>query len=161
MSLRQIFNAEGSNVHIYLNELPETSYNLFDFRVHSTHGDMFVTMPNPGKTLNVSNIRTQLLDLNAAEIAAGRKPFKIQHIGHVHTPGVLYIDDFCNLAINGPLIPPSMHANSIGVRSAVRGQLLYESTAKYAIGDNRLIYLNGSEKDSSLDKIIHVEQDFD
>jgi hypothetical protein len=161
MTLRQLFNVPGSNVHIYLDERPETSYDLFNFRVHSGHGDLFTTMPNPGKTLNVNYIHSQILRLNAREMSEKRKPFEIHHVGHVHTPGVLYIDNYCKLAINGPLLPPSMHAQSVGVTTCVRGQLLYESTAAFALGDNRLIYLNGSEHDSSLDKIIHVEQDFD
>jgi hypothetical protein len=159
--LKQELEHKNSNVKIHISLKPEIAYDLFDHRIHGGHGDLFTTVPNPGKTLNVKDILHQVLVLNNKEIQDGRKPFEVHHLGHVHTPGILYVDEYCKLAINGPLLPPGMFAQSIGIRSGVRGHLLYESTPEYAIGDNRLIYLNGSELNSSLDKIIQVLPEFE
>jgi|GEM_PF-5299111 hypothetical protein len=148
------------NVKFHITEKPWLEFELFGTRYYGGHGDNFLTMPNPGKSLDTRSIYHQILKINNAESQKGLKPYRVYMTGHIHTGGVLFIDDGCRLITNAPLIPPDMFAKSVGIHSAVRGQMMFEATPEYPVGDIRLIDVRGSESDSKLDSIIKVNPIF-
>ena len=161
MNLRTQFEFQGSNIHFHITERPHVEFELFGVRYYGGHGDNFLTAPNPGRALDTKSIYHQAMKINNAEVQYGRKPFKVFMVGHVHTPGVIFLDDGCRLVINGAIVPPDMYAQSVGIHSSVRGQMMFEAMPGFPIGDIRLISVEGSENDPSLDKIVKVCKTFD
>lgn len=158
LNLQAMFETAESNVKFFISKKPYIDFELFGVRYYGGHGDNFLTAPNPGKNLDTRTILHQAMKINNKEVNQGRAPFKVFMVGHVHTPGILWLDEGCRLVINGPLIPPDMYAQSLGIQTAVRGQMLFEVIPGFPIGDSRLITVDGSEKDESLDKIVKVNK---
>lgn len=158
LNLKAMFENESSNVKFHLSKKPYIEFELFGVRYYGNHGDNFLTAPNPGKNLDTRNILHQAMKINNKEAQQGKAPFKVFMVGHVHTPGVLFLDEGCRLVINGPLLPPDMYAQSLGIQTAVRGHIMFEATPGFPIGDCRLITLDGSESDSKLDTIVKASK---
>lgn len=144
-----------SNVQVIIPRTTHVEYEPFkDQRVYLTHGDNNLNAGNPGKSINIARIETQMLRLNNGEVQRGAKPYGLFVIAHVHTGSLTRLSTG-DLLTNGCLIPPDPYAISIGYNSTKNGQYLWESTPKYLVGDSRFLEVNKmTDKDSSFDKLI-------
>jgi len=158
LNLQAMFEHKDSNVKFHITKKPYAEFEAFGHRYYVGHGDNFLTAPNPGRKLDVNSIMVQALKLNNREVQAGRKPYQVFIVGHVHTPSIIHMETGCALVVNGPLIPPDMYAQSLGIHTAVRGHWLIEAVPNFPIGDHRLLKVNGSEYDKTLDDIIKVNK---
>ncbi len=135
-------------------DIPMTPYcavPLFNHMALVTHGDTIVNFGNPGKSVDVKGIETQISKINSTEVYGHR--FSVVAGGHVHTGCHIQLAE-AHIIINPALIPSNGYALDLGYVSAC-GQRIWESTENYPVGDMRLIEVGpAQDKDASLDKII-------
>jgi hypothetical protein len=123
-------------------------------RVYLTHGDTNLNPGNPGKSINVSSLETQMLRINDGETSRDLKPFGLFVVGHVHIGSLTHVATG-DLITNGCLIPPDPYAISVGYTSTKNGQYLWESTKTRLVGDSRFLEVDrNTDKDADLDKLI-------
>lgn len=128
-------------------------------RGYATHGDTHFNPGFPGSVIKTAQLRDQTNRLNAALPDA--QEYKVIVCGHVHTACVLHMDNGTTMVTNGPLIPSDSYAESILIPESRCGQMLFESTAKHAVGDNRLASVGPeTDKDGALEAIITPFSDF-
>lgn len=137
-------------------DIPKTAIDTFNVLGHKfglTHGDTHVMSNNVGKNIDVKNIATQVLKLNAAQIDG--KPYKCLILGHVHTPLFMHLNEtFTYLVVNGTMSGTDGFSESVGFFRTKPQQVLMEVTTTHAIGDFRMISLDDADCDARFDKII-------
>lgn len=126
-------------------------------RAMACHGDTLFSraLGNPGTNINVKSLSDEIRKFNNAEISRGHKPVKLFLFGHVHS--------FCHFITNDGVdvyVAPSLsgtdaysHGN-FNANTNLIGQVVFESTPKYIIGDSRLVRLNEADNDKTLDELI-------
>jgi hypothetical protein len=133
--------------------IPVTPYALFEVQGHmylAAHGDTFLNLGNPGKSINTDGITKQINNImNGFEQ-------KIDAVlgAHVHTPTVITLNNGIDLIINGTLSGTDPFAQSIGIVSNNPIQQLFEITKEHRIGDMRFVRLLDADEDKTLDLII-------
>lgn len=136
-------------------EIPETPYAIVDIQGHkffATHGDSVINVGNPGSSLNMRSINTQVNKLNSSALASDR--FAAIMVGHVHVQTVQLMDNGTMLLINGTLSGADPYCQSIGIFSNEPTQMLFEVTKDHAVGDIRFIRLADADSRKELEKII-------
>jgi predicted MPP superfamily phosphohydrolase len=135
--------------------IPETPYAVVDIQGHKffqTHGDTVLNVGNPGSSINMRSINTQINKLNSSSLA--QVHFAGIMVGHVHVQTVQLADNGTMLLINGTLSGADPYCQSIGIFSNEPTQMLFEVTKEHAVGDIRFIRLEDADGRSELDKII-------
>jgi len=139
---------------------PKTPYAFFNLpsgRGMICHGDTQFSkaLGNPGSSINVKALSSAIRDFNAGEIAKGREPVKIVLFGHVHTFAHFTTKDGVEVYIAPSLSGTDSYAhNGVDINTNFTGQVVFESTHKYVIGDSRLIRVTEADDQTHLDKII-------
>lgn len=147
---------ELHNVEWHVDKRPYIAVPLFNGWLFGTHGDTLLNIGNPGKSLNVAAITSQMNAINASGeyLPADDGRFDVFVAGHVHTGVLLHLPPG-NLIINPPLCPPNGFARGFGAHRERCGQWLWESVEGYPVGDARLIEVSGrDDDDASLDSVI-------
>lgn len=141
------------NVTFYIPKTPYGAYEVFGQKVLYTHGDTFINPGYVGSVINTKSLEGQINKINAS--LNDNKEYKVFVMGHLHIASQTYLSNGATLITNGALISPDEYAVSIGVTESQIGQMLFESTPNYAVGDVRYIRVGSKEdKDKSLDSII-------
>lgn len=134
-------------------EIPETPYAIVQIQGHNffiTHGDTVVNAGNPGSSLNMKSLNTQIMKL----ISSFKMTFAGVMLGHTHVSTVQTLDSSAKLLINGTLSGADPYVQSIGIFSNNPEQTLFEVTAEHPVGDIRFINLLNADDRKELDKII-------
>jgi hypothetical protein len=118
------------------------------------HNIFSKALGNIGRSINVKGLTEAIRDFNAGEIAKGNKPIKLLLLGHVHNFGHFVNVDGVEVVIAPSLSGLDTFAHGLTINSSLAGQVVFESTSKYVLGDMRLIRVHEADKDSSLDAII-------
>ena len=156
-SLSAMFR-DQSNVDF---NFPKSLYGTIDLpsgRICYTHGDtMFSSaLGNPSKRLNTSSLGDLLSRFNMGESEKGNPKIKLFMFGHVHSHAELTTFDGTRVMVAPSLSGVDAFASSLAINHNQIGQIMFESTKDYLIGDKRLVELTNADDDSKLDKIIPV-----
>lgn len=147
------------NVHVVIPRTPYFTWDSFGLRGYGTHGDTTFNPGMPGTVIRTKDLADQSNRLNAALPDAHQ--YKVIVCGHVHTADVLHMSNGCKLVTNGALIPSDQYAISIGIPETQCGQMLFESTPKFIVGDNRLAEVGPeTDKDAALETVVPPFTDF-
>lgn len=152
LGVRAAIQGRFKNVTV---EIPETPYAVLDIQGHKflqTHGDTVINVGNPGSSINMRSINTQINKLNSSALAT--EQFAGIMVGHVHVPTVQVADNGTVLLINGTLSGADPFVQSIGIFSNQPTQMIFEVTPGHAVGDMRFIRLAAADKMPELEKII-------
>lgn len=128
---------------------PVSFWKTFDHRFGMTHGDTVL-----GKKPGTESLLSALSQVKSSRFYGLKGELDVMFLGHWHQ-GMMYVVGDTTVFVNPPLLPPDGHSESSGYLNAC-GQWLVESTAKYAVGDARLVRV-GVEDDvnSKLDDLIN------
>jgi hypothetical protein len=142
------------NVTVEIPYTPYFIYNSLGHHVLGTHGDTFITVGNPGNSIDVRNVSKRINEINANRSESEK--IEIVTAGHVHVGSRTRLNNGVVLITNGALIPPDgFMVNGLGKLDMTCLQVLWESTEKYVAGDYRELTVGiEADKDASLDKII-------
>lgn len=132
--------ADLSNVKFGIGYKPYYDCKIFDHWMFMTHGDTVINPGNPSKSINVTNIRKQINEINAT--APQGKRYNLFACGHIHTASQTHLPGKCVFLTNGALVPPDSYAISLGIMDSTCGMWLFETTEKYVFGDSRLIIVD-------------------
>lgn len=138
---------------------PHTPYLFFDLpggRAMAAHGDTVFSkaLGNPGTTINVKSLSEEIRKFNAGEVAKGKAPIKLVLLGHTHVFAHFITQDGIEVFNAPSLSGLDGFAHGLGINNNFVGQLVFESTKEFILGDHRLIRVNMADKDTSLDKVI-------
>jgi hypothetical protein len=131
---------------------PWAVYNALGHKVYVTHGDTNLSIGNPGNTISIRSIETQINRLNSS--LKDDEKYAVFAMGHVHLALATQLPNGAFLFLNGPLVPPNSFAQTFSIMRSPQNQVMWETTEKFAVGDQRFINAEGAEKDATLDKII-------
>lgn len=153
VALKRYF--EGwDGVEFYIPKTPWAEIEMFGERAYFTHGDTNLNPGNPGSAINVRQLEVQMNRINIGEVQAGKKPYKVFGVGHVHFGSLSQIPGGYYMITNPALIHRDSYGLNFGHGQAM-GQTLFESVEGHLVGDYRIIELNFDiDKDSQLDKVI-------
>jgi hypothetical protein len=140
------------NVKFHQPLTPWVTYEALGHKVYVAHGDTNINVGNPGSSISVKQIEMLVNRLNSS--LKDEEKFAVVAIGHVHIATSIHLPNGTYLFTNGPLVPTNSYAQTFGNMNCPQDQIMWETTEKFAVGDQRFINAAGAEKDSSLDKII-------
>lgn len=141
------------NVSFRIDKTPYSIYKVFEQKILATHGDGMLNTGFPGSSINTKSLENQLNKINAS--LHDKDEIKVAIAGHVHTGNITYLSNGSVILTNGSLIPVDEYAVSLGMLESNAGQMLFESTPNFAMGDNRFIRVGKEQdEDGSLDAII-------
>lgn len=145
--------ADLSNVKFEIGYKPYYDCKIFDHWMFMTHGDTVINPGNPSKSINVTNVRKQINEINAT--APAGKRYNLFACGHIHTASQTHLPGKCVFLTNGALVPPDSYAISLGIMDSTCGMWLFETTEKYVFGDSRLIIVDeADDRNKSWDALI-------
>lgn len=125
-------------------------------RAAFTHGHLMFSraLGNPGTTVNTKSLGIAISDFNQSQQRLNKEAVKLFLFGHTHCH--FHVTTKSGVQVyNAPSLSGiDSYAYSIGINHNLTAQVVFESTAKYIIGDIRLIHVNEADKDSKYDKII-------
>lgn len=140
---------------------PKTPYAFFNLpagRAMIAHGDVIFSkaLGNPGTTINVKSLSEEIRKFNEGEVSRGKEPVKLVLFGHTHS--------FAHFTTSGGVEvynAPSLSgtdgfAHSLNINNNFIGQVVFESTKDFILGDHRLIRVNKADDNSSLDELIPI-----
>lgn len=157
-SLKNAFR-KVENMQFDIPKTPYVSYNIFDKKVLVTHGDNVISVGNPSKSLNISNIENQINRINAS--LKDLEEYSLILIGHVHSPSISFLGNGAAVMTNGCMVGTDDFSVSLGHMETPKAQWLFESVKGIPLGDARLIRLDDNvDKDASLDSIIKPWSNF-
>lgn len=128
-------------------------------RAIACHGDTLFSrqLGNNNTNINVKALSEAIRAWNAAEISRGRAPAKLVLFGHTHFYAHFITIDGVEVYIAPSLSGTDGHAHgAYNANTNTIGQVLFESTPKFILGDSRLIRLNEADSDASLDELIPI-----
>lgn len=147
------------NVTVEIPRTPYYTYSAFNRSAFMTHGDTVLSPGYPGKSIDVSNIRKQINEINA-KLTHDDK-YTLFAVGHVHIGSITHLPNGAIFMSNGALIPTDAYGISMGNFDTACGQWIWESVEDYIVGDHRFAVVNEhTDKDVSLDKIIKPFRSF-
>lgn len=143
------------NIEVRIPRTAHIEYSPFQGqRVYATHGDTGLNPGNPGKSINISSLESQMLRINNGEVQRKTAPFGLFVVGHVHIGSLTHVSTG-DLITNGCLIPPDPYSISLTYTATKNGQQMWETTKSRLVGDSRFLEVDSSiDKDSALDKLI-------
>lgn len=138
---------------------PKTPYLFFDLpggRAMAVHGDTVFSkaLGNPGTTINVKSLSEEIRKFNAGEIARGKSPVKLVLFGHTHCFAHFITSDGVEVYNAPSLSGTDGYAHGLNINNNFVGQVVFESTKNFILGDSRLIRVARADEDKSLDTII-------
>lgn len=138
---------------------PKTPYGFFNLpggRALIAHGDVLFTrsLGNPGTTINVKSLSDEIRKFNAGETAQGRDPVKLVIFGHTHSFAHFVTSDGVEIYNAPSLSGTDGFAHSLNINTNFIGQVVFESTKEFILGDHRLIRVNKADNNKELDKLI-------
>lgn len=160
-----IYYSVKSSLDSYKNlifNIPKTPFVMYEslgHKVFATHGDNVLNVGNPGKSLNIGRLESQINRINASLV--DEDEIKVVVVGHTHCSSVSKLPCGTNVITNGCLLPVDAYAVSLGFLENTASQTLFEMTEQYAMGDIRFIKVGKEhDEDSSLDSIVNAWEDF-
>ena len=147
------------NVKFFQPLTPWVTYDALGHKVYVTHGDTNLAIGNPGNTISIKSIDTQINRLNSSLV--DDQKYEVFAIGHVHLALSTQLPSGAHLFMNGPLVPPNSFAQTFGIMKSPQNQVMWETTKGFAVGDQRFINASGAEEDASLDSIIQPFSEID
>lgn len=140
---------------------PKTPYAFVDLpggRAMMAHGDVLFSkqLGNPGSNINVKGLSEEIRKFNASEVAMGRDPVKLVLFGHTHCMAHFITSDGVEVYNAPSLSGVDGYAHSLNINNNFIGQLVFESTKDFILGDHRLVRVNKADTNSELDKLIPV-----
>lgn len=140
---------------------PKTPYlfiNLPAGRAMVCHGhNMFSKqLGNPGTSINVKSLSAAIREFNAGEQLKGRDPVKLVLFGHTHCYAHFITVDGVEVYVAPSLSGIDGFAHQLTINTNFIGQVVFESTQNFILGDCRLIRLQQADTIKELDKIIPV-----
>lgn len=154
IAVQEILKGAAKNV---LCDIPKAPFAVVDIQGHKflqTHGDTVINVGNPGSSINMRSLNTQINKLNSSPIIKHDEMFAGILVGHVHTACVQILENGTTLLINSTLSGNDPYAQSIGFFNNEPSQTLFEVTPEHAVGDIRLLRVKDADKDVSFDKIV-------
>lgn len=154
-SLSAIFNL-NNRVEFNFPKTPYAFANLAGGRAMIAHGDVIFSraLGNPGTTINVKSLSEEIRKFNAGEIARGKDPVKLVLFGHTHSFAHFITQDGVEVYNAPSLSGVDGYAHSLNINTNFVGQLVFESTKDFILGDHRLIRVNKADNNNELDKLI-------
>jgi len=149
VSLKQVFRKD-KHIEFVIPETPYSLFKVFDHNFLATHGDTFINLGNPGKSINTKDITSQI---NSVSTGLGVKIDVILG-AHVHKSTHQTLDNGTDLLINGTLSGTDPFAQSIGITGSHPSQQIIEVTEEHRVGDVRFVQLKGADNEKELDGII-------
>ena len=147
-----VTNSGVTNIKITIPKTPYYTVQLFDAKAFLTHGDTVLRPGNPGKSINVANLSSQVCKFNTARNLGG--PFQVFACGHIHVGSITNLPGGVTMITNGALTPPDNYSVSVGYPDNTCGQWLFESILGHAVGDSRFIIVDGAEDKPKYNDII-------
>lgn len=144
--------ANLKNVTFHQPKTPWVIYEALGHKVYVTHGDTNMNVGNPNTSISIRAIEGHVNRLNSS--LKDEEKFEVVAIGHVHIAVAVHLPNGTYLFMNGPLVPSNSFAQTFGNMNGPQDQIIWETTEKFSVGDQRFINAAGAEKDSSLDQII-------
>lgn len=135
--------------------LPKTPYTLYKVygRTHLiTHGDTYISLGYPGRSLDIGKITAQIDSLNATMVTENK--VQVLMSGHVHHGVFSELQNGVQLFINPSMCGVDPFAQAIGVRASNPAQWMFESVREYAVGDQRLVRVSEADGDPNFESII-------
>lgn len=143
------------NVKVLVDYPAYYEFGAFDKVGYATHGDTHFNPGYPGKSVDVAGLKRQMNEKNNARVMAGKQPYNLFIVGHVHVGTMIHVPGGAIAITNGCLLPTDAFAQSIGIDATACGQWLWESVAGHIVGDSRYITVDETvDQDASLDKIV-------
>lgn len=133
--------------------------NLPGGRAGIAHGDTLFSraLGNPGSSINVKSLGEAIRTFNEGEVSRGKTPIKLFLFGHVHSFAHFITSGGVEVYIAPSLSGTDGHSHgSYNANSNLIGQVVFESTPKFIMGDARLIRLQDADSNAGLDEIIPV-----
>lgn len=151
-----VAHSNTKNVEFITSKDLYVDINLPSGRAIMTHGHLMFSkqLGNPGTSLNSKGLGIAISDWNASQRRMGKEEAKLVLLGHTHTHFHITTKDDVQVYNAPSLSGIDSYAYSIGITSNLVGQVLFESTKDYIMGDNRLVKVNEADKDASMDKVI-------
>jgi hypothetical protein len=120
-----------------------------------THGDTVVRAGSPGRTVHAHQIAAQLRQWNAARASQSLPPIRALALGHYHVPLRVALEDGADIVVNGSMCGTAAYAQgAYGAHGSRPAQMIWESTARHAVGDLRVVEVAQADDDASLDSVI-------
>lgn len=149
-------HANTKNVEFVTTEDVFVDLDLPKGRAIATHGHLMFSKPlgNPGTNLNTKGLGVAVSEFNASQRRMDKEEAKLVLLGHTHTHFHITTRDNVEVYNAPSLSGIDSYAYSIGITSNLVGQVLFESTEDYMMGDNRLVRVDDADDDASMDKVI-------
>lgn len=148
------------NVHFKIPKTLHVIGEALGHKIYAWHGDTGISTGSVGKAINIQNIEKAVNRINAS--LQDTEEFKVFLCGHLHTGTISFLHNGTALVVNGGLPPADSFSLSIGNPESNSGQMLFESTKDYALGDIRYIRVNDhDDKNKALDQVIKAWISYD
>lgn len=121
------------------------------------HGDTIFSraLGNPGTAINVKALSEEIRKFNEGEVSRGKTPIKLFLFGHTHSFAHFITSGGVEVYIAPSLSGTDGHSHgSYNANNNLIGQVVFESTLKFIMGDSRLIRLNEADNNNSYDELI-------
>jgi hypothetical protein len=135
------------------------SMDLPGGRAAICHGDTLFAraLGNPGTSINVKALSEEIRKFNEGEVSRGKAPIKLFLFGHVHNFAHFITSGGVEVYIAPSLSGTDGHSHgSYNANSNLIGQVVFESTPRFIMGDARLIRLQDADSNVELDELIPV-----
>jgi hypothetical protein len=152
-SLSAVF-AKDPQVEIITSMAPYIDAEIQGHRIWVSHGDTVFATGNVGKNIKLERIEQQIHRVNAEALGKGKKPFELFATGHVHHPVITQVGSGAHVVINGCLCGGDSYSLGVGIFSSTPAQVIWESTKKYVMGDNRQIFVAAADNNQHYEQII-------
>jgi predicted phosphodiesterase len=122
------------------------------------HGDVLFSkaLGNPGTSINVKLLGEEIRKFNASEVARGNEPVSLVLFGHTHTFANFQTSEGVWVYVAPSLSGTDGFAHGLNINANLTGQVVFESTKDFIMGDSRLIRVNKADVNKDLDLIIPV-----
>lgn len=141
--------------------IPKTPYLFIDLpmgRAMAVHGHNIFSkqLGNPGTSINVKALTNAIRDFNSGEKLKGRDPVKLVLCGHTHAYAHFVTNDGVEVYNAPSMSGLDGFAHQLNINTSFTGQVVFETTSDFILGDSRLIRFGSADTNAELDKIIPV-----
>lgn len=130
---------------------PWTDFEVLGHRFFMTHGDTVLETGNPSVAIPIKGLVEQINNLNANTEG---KQYDVVMVGHMHTPMKLKLKNGVWFLMNGTGSGTDAFAQSIGFFNNDPAQIIFEVTDECAVGDFRVVSLDGADNNPEYEKIV-------
>jgi len=153
VSLREKFS-DNKSIEFVITKSPYTIIDIQGHKALITHGDTVLNVGQPGNSINVKSITTQI---NSIASSLGCR-IDMVLVGHVHKATYIILDNGTHLVINGPLSGNDEYVQSLGILCSNPVQQIFEVTPTMTVGDMRFVRVDSEDTNEGLDKIIELDE---